>query len=137
MVSALPPLTKVTVQIPNDLIAFLSEVHCRIEWHDETVTQLSDDMIQAPNIAPVIGGLCDVRARRFSFRYEANAAPRWHLCLFDNEIEDIAKMRVTTLSFLSLWKCSNSTCQDLFTYKADVYCNCNPNSRGSIAASVL
>lgn len=131
MASNLPPLENVSLQIPDELVEFLHEVHYRIDSHEETVTKPSDDLIQAPNIAPVIGGLSDLRAHRFSFRYTSSSDPctRWHLYLFDNEIEDIAKRRVSSLS---LWKCSNPTCHHLFTYKADVYCNCNPNARGSL-----
>ena len=96
-----------------------------IEWHDERLERESDDSIQAPNIAPVIGGVIDVAAKYFSFKYTARDDPRtvWHLALFDNEIEDIATRRVTTLI---LWKCVQETCLDLFTSRAEFYCKCNP-----------
>ena len=108
-----------------------------IEWHDERVESASDDMIQAPNIAPIIGGVIDPKAKYFSFRYTACKDPEvyWRLCLFDNEIEDIAKRCVTKVA---LWKCAKNACRNLFTNKADVCCKCggsrwprNPPPTGS------
>jgi hypothetical protein len=114
---------RVTKSIPPEVANFMMEVWTMIEWHDERVESASDDMIQARNIAPIIGGVVDPKARYFSFRYAACKDPEvhWKLCLFDNEIEDIAKRSVTTIA---LWKCAKETCRDLFTNKADVYCKC-------------
>jgi hypothetical protein len=121
----LPTFECVTVPIPVEVADFMEEVWSRIEWHDETVEQVSDDLIQAPNIAPIIGGIENLESKWFRFDYTACESPetRWHLYLFDNEIEDIAKRRVTSLT---LWKCTKSSCRHLFTYKSDVYCECHP-----------
>lgn len=118
--------------IPVEVVRFMEDVLYRIEWHDETVEKESDDSIQDPGIAPMIGGVMDAKAKYFSFHYTASKAPRisWHFALFDNEIEDIAKGRVMSLS---LWKCTKASCRDLFSNKGDVYCNC---SRGFAHRSI-
>ena len=97
-------LQQVTVPIPPEVADFMLHVWIMIDWHDERVEKLSDDAIQAPNIAPIIGGVIDPKAKYFSFRYTAHKDPQsfWHLRFFDNEIEDIGKRYVTTLA---LWKC--------------------------------
>lgn len=89
------------------------------------IEKVSDDAIQAPNIAPIIGGVIDPRAKYFSFRYTACRDPEayWKLCLFNNEIQDIAERQVTTLN---LWKCTQEGCRHLFTNKADGWCKCRP-----------
>jgi len=117
-------LERVTLSIPAEVADFMEEVWYRIESHDETVEQVSDDLIQAPNIAPIIGGVEDLKAKWFSFRYTACDDPptRWHLDLFDNEIEDIAKRRITSLP---MWRCSKCV-RHLFRNRSDVYCECNP-----------
>lgn len=118
-------LERVAIPIPADVADFMEEVDYRIESHEDAVEQSSDDLIQAPNIAPITGGVEDLKAKLFRFGYTAREDPRtrWHLYLFDNEIEDIAERPVTSLT---RWKCAKSTCRDLFTNKSDVYCGCNP-----------
>ena len=103
--------------IPVEVADFMLEVWYMIQSEDEPVLKVSDDSIQAPNIAPVIGGVIDPNAKYFSFRYLASRDPEtfWKLALFENEIEDIAKRHITTLS---LWKCTNDKCHGLFTNKS-------------------
>ena len=121
-------LQRVTVSIPPEVADFMEAVWQMIEWHDERLERVSDDAIQEPNIAPVIGGLESLDSKWFTFRYTARKEPltRWKLRLFENEIEDIAKRHVTKLL---LWKCTQPTCHHLFTDRADVYCNCDPSPR--------
>ena len=118
-------LQRVAVSIPPEVADFMAEVWTMIQCKDERVEKVTDDSIQAPNIAPIIGGVIDPKAKYFSFSYTPCNDPltRWKLALFDNEIEDIAKRHVTTLS---LWKCAQESCHHLFTNKSDGYCKCNP-----------
>ena len=123
MSGRLPSLQKVTVSIPQEVVEFMEAVWCMIEYHDERVEQVSDDGIQEPYIAPIVGCVNDLKAKYFSFLYTICKDPfiYWHLDLFDNEIEDIAKRHTTKLS---LWKCVKCNSHDLFTNQGHFYCKC-------------
>lgn len=57
---------KVTKPVPSELAQFMQYVwYYGIEGHEQWAESVSDDLIQAPNVAPVIGGLCDKKAKRF------------------------------------------------------------------------
>jgi hypothetical protein len=108
--------------IPCELRRFFEYVwYAGIAGHEDWAETVSDDMIQNQSIAPVTGGLCDKKAKRFFFSYRPReTAPEyWSIYLFDNEIEDIAKGHTSTLT---LWKCEHETCHDLHIYRTCVHC---------------
>jgi hypothetical protein len=114
---------KVTKPVPSELAQFMQYVwYYGIEGHEEWAESVSDDLIQAPNVAPVIGGLCDKKAKRFFFTYRPKDTPgtNWRIYLFENEIEDIAKGNVRDLV---LWKCCHDGCHDLYSYSTSVRCS--------------
>ncbi|MEZ6041814.1 MAG: hypothetical protein R3C20_15010 [Planctomycetaceae bacterium] len=109
--------------IPSELRHFFEYVwYTGIAGHADWAETVSDDMIQNQSIAPVTGGLCDKKARRFNFYYRPCETPpcTWDIYLFDNEIEDIAKGRTLDLT---LWKCEHGACRNLYTYPIYAICN--------------
>jgi hypothetical protein len=68
-------LRRVTVSIPTEVADFMDAVWQMIESHDESVEKVSDDLIQAPDIAPIIGGVENLSAKWFRFRYTACEDP--------------------------------------------------------------
>jgi hypothetical protein len=45
-----PSLERVSVPIPTEVADFMEEVWYRIDYHDDTVEQVNDDLIQAPSL---------------------------------------------------------------------------------------
>lgn len=105
------PKAKRGVQVPDDLVTFLCEVHALIQADDDAATIESDDLLQC-EIA--YGGLIETGGSQYGFTYfpEKGTRQKWQLELDAGEIANIAEGSITSFS---LWGCQTEDCRCLFT----------------------
>lgn len=105
------PKTKHEIPIPDDLAAFLREVHRLIETGDDSATIASDDLLQSET---AYGGLVSPGGHTYRFTYWFRKGDR-HKWLFELDIVDIANIVEGTGTALLLWGCQAENCHCRFT----------------------
>lgn len=118
------PKIQETVEIPDNLILFLTEVHREIVAEDEPATLESDDLLQYEEFDFAYGGLTNLETSEFSFRYFTDNVNGsiWDFNLSKSDIEKIINGEIKELS---LWGCKHPLCGCKYSSENDSCSNCD------------
>lgn len=115
------PKTRHRVEIPDDLAAFLRDVHELIETGDDSATIESDDLLQCET---AYGGLIETGGNEYGFTYFPDKGVR-HKWEFELDVIGIAEIAEGSQTTLTLWGCQSEDCRCMFSNPDELcfYCD--------------